>query len=96
MPALLGKSKTARKNLIEHAGSLALLEDDWKLIAPSNGPKMNENTHTEMGNNGAPQLYNVAADLGETRDLSAKEPDRVQRMTAELNLIRAGGRSGTY
>ncbi len=96
LPALLGQSKTARKNLIEHAGSLALLEDDWKLIAPGNGPKMNENTHTEMGNNGAPQLYNVAADLGETRDLAAKEPDRVQRMTAELNRIRAGGRSGTY
>lgn len=95
LPALLAKSKTARTNVIEHAGALALLEGDWKLIAPGDGPKMNENTHTELGNNPVPQLYNITADPSERTDLALQQPGRVRRMTAELDRIRAGGRSET-
>lgn len=93
LPALTGKSRTARKSLVEHAGSLALIEGDWKLIAAGNGPPMNENTHTELGNAKSPQLYNLASDIGETNDLAATDPDRVKSMSAELDRIRRGGRS---
>ena len=95
LPALLGKSKTGRKNLVEHAGALALVEGDWKLISPSNGPKYNKNTNTELGNSLEPQLYDLSTDPGEKTDLSAKYPEKVRAMTGELDRIRAGGRSAS-
>lgn len=93
MPALLGESRTGRKNLIEHADSLALVQGDWKLIAPGNGPKVNQNTHTELGNDQKPQLYDLANDPGEKNNLAEQNPDRVQAMSKELERIRSGGRS---
>ena len=91
MPALLGQTKVARQSLVEHAGTLALVEGDWKLIEPNKGPKFNANTATEMGNDPEPQLYNLKDDIGEKHNLASQFPDRVQRMTALLEGIRAGG-----
>ena len=93
LPALLGKSKTGRKSLVEHADALALIDGDWKVIEASDAPKINRNTHTELGNNPQPQLYNLASDPGEQHDLAAEHPERVQRMLAELGQLRAAGRS---
>jgi len=89
MPALLGESSTARRSLVEHAGSLALLEGNWKLIAPGKGPKINANTNTELGNDPEPQLYDLSADIGEQNNVAARYPDRVRTMMAELDRIRA-------
>jgi arylsulfatase A-like enzyme len=93
LPALLGKSKVGRKSLVEHADALSLIDGDWKLIEGSNAPKMNLNTHTELGNNLQPQLYNLASDPGEQYDLAAEQPERVRNMLAELQRIRTTGRS---
>jgi arylsulfatase A-like enzyme len=90
LPALLGRSKTARRSLVEHAGSLALIEGDWKMIAPGKGARMNRNTNTELGNDPQPQLYNLAKDPGETTNLAAQYPDRLKTMAAQLDKIRAG------
>jgi arylsulfatase A-like enzyme len=89
LPALLGQSSTARRSLVEHAGSLALVEGNWKLIAPGKGRKINPNTNTELGNDPQPQLYDLAADIGEKNNVAAQYPDRVRAMTAELDRIRA-------
>jgi arylsulfatase A-like enzyme len=48
--ALLGRTQTGRDHLVEHAGSLSLLQGDWKYIEPSKGARMNVNTNTELGN----------------------------------------------
>ena len=96
LPALLGQSRNARRSLVEHAGSLALIEGDWKLIAPGDGPKMNKLTNTELGNDPQPQLFNLKADPGEKNDVAANNPERVREMTTLLDKIRAGGRSLTY
>jgi arylsulfatase A-like enzyme len=89
--ALLGKSKTARQSLVEHAGTLGLVEGNWKLIEPSNGPRMNRDTNTELGNDPQPQLYDLSKDLGEKNNVAAEHPDRVKAMTAALERIKAGG-----
>jgi len=39
------------------------------------------------------QLYNLANDLGENKNVAAEHPDRVQEMTAVLDRIREQGRS---
>jgi arylsulfatase A-like enzyme len=90
LPALLGRSQTARSSLVEHAGSLAVIEGNWKFIAPGPGPRMNRDTNTELGNDRAPQLYDLAADPGEKTNLAAQHPDLVKRLAALLEQIRSG------
>ncbi len=93
LAALLGESRVGRDHLVEHAGVLSLRQGPWKLIQLGKGPKVNKNTNTEMGNAPAPQLYNTQDDPGETRDISDRHPEQVQRLSAMLEEIRRRGRS---
>lgn len=93
LPALLGESTKGRQSLVEHADALALIDGDWKVIEGSSKPAINKNTHTELGNNPDPQLYNLASDPGEHRNVAAKYPERVRSMLSELKELRARGRS---
>ncbi len=91
LAALLGQSKTGRDQLVEHAGVLALRDGEWKYIEPGNGPRRAINTNTELGNDPAGQLYNLAADLGETNNLHSGQPKKSKRLADELNATRGGG-----
>jgi arylsulfatase A-like enzyme len=93
LPALLGKSKTGRRQLVEDAGVLSLVDGDWKLIQPSDLPAINRNTNTELGNAPKPQLYNFARDPGEKNDLADRRPEIVAAMIQRLNQIRASRRT---
>jgi arylsulfatase A-like enzyme len=93
LPALLGTSKVGRPELVEDADVRLLVDGDWKLIQPSNLPKINKNTNTELGNDPQPQLYNLSADPGEKNNLASQYPDRVRKMTAQLDKLRADRRS---
>lgn len=88
LPALLGREPKGRDWLVEHADSLALIEGNWKLIAPGKGPAINQNTHTELGNAPEPQLYDLSTDIAEQHNLAADHPDRVQSMLSHLRQIR--------
>jgi arylsulfatase A-like enzyme len=90
LAALLGTSATGRDQLVEHAGVLSLRQGGWKLIEPSNGPKVIANTNAETGQAGEFQLYNLEEDLGETKDVAALYPDRVQTMRTLLDAVRRG------
>jgi arylsulfatase A-like enzyme len=87
LPAILGQSKNGRKYLIEHAGTLSIIEGNWKLILPSNKPKVNQ-THTELGNDPKPQLYDLATDIGETHNVAEEHPDVVARLNTLLEKVR--------
>lgn len=89
LPALLGESRQARKELVLQAGELSLRQGAWKYIPPGKGPRVNANVNIELGNEPEPQLYNLAADPGERRNLASAEPARVQSMRAALNRIAA-------
>jgi arylsulfatase A-like enzyme len=93
LQALLGKSSTGRDHLVEHAGTLALVRGDWKYIQPSKGQKISKNTNTELGNDPAPQLYNLKADPGELHNVAADHTDVVSEMSALLQKLRQRGRS---
>jgi arylsulfatase A-like enzyme len=93
LDALLGKDRAGRTHLVEHARALSYREGDWKLIEANAGPRVNAGSKTELGTGPGAQLYNVAADRGETVDLAAQEPARVKAMQAALEKIRASGRS---
>jgi arylsulfatase A-like enzyme len=91
--ALLGRTPVGRDHLVEHAGTLSLIQGDWKYIEPSKGPRMNVSTNTEMGNAPQPQLYNLKDDLGEKNNVATQYPQRVKEMAALLQKIRQQGRS---
>jgi arylsulfatase A-like enzyme len=91
--ALLGRQKRGREHLVEQAGALSLRLGEWKYIEPGAGAKLNRLTNTELGNDPGGQLYDLARDLGERRNLIAVHPDRAKEMAALLARIRASGRS---
>lgn len=88
LPALLGESQKGRQLLVEQSGGLGLRDGAWKYIEPSQGPALSLNTNTETGNNPQPQLYDLAADPSEQRNLAPAQPARLEAMAAKLQQIR--------
>jgi arylsulfatase A-like enzyme len=84
LAALLGDDPVGRESLIEHAGGLALRRGKWKFIPASNGPRKNVATDSELGNDPSPQLYDLDADPGESRNVAAEHPEVVDRLRKEL------------
>jgi arylsulfatase A-like enzyme len=89
LPALLGTSKQGRTLLVEQAGTLALRQGALKYIAPDKGERINKNTNIELGNAPSPQLYDLAVDPGELRNLAAERPEKVRELAALLDKIQA-------
>ena len=79
LAALLGKNSVGRDHLVEQADVLALIEGRWKYIEP--------------GNEQAPQLYDLAADIGEKKSVAAENADVDGSLAARLEEIRRDGRS---
>jgi len=84
LPAFLGQDPVGRETLIEHAGGLAVRRGKWKYIPASNGPKKNGPTNTELGNDRAPQLYDLDADPGETRNVAGSQAEILDRLDKDL------------
>ncbi len=92
--ALLGESQQGRDHVVEHGtGGLALRAGGWKYIEPAKGPKVNANTNTETGNATERQLYDLSSDPGERHNLAAERAEKVQDLQAQLDQVRAAGRS---
>ncbi len=87
LPALLGKTPVGRESLVQQANGLALREGDWKFIPPGK-------TRDGLGPWKTVQipepgfLFNLAADPGETRNLAASHPQKIQEMSGQLSGIR--------
>ena len=90
LSAFLGQSKKGRDHLVEHAQGLALRSGSWKLIPSHPGSPVAWQTGIETGNQGTPQLYDLALDPRETRNLASENPAKVAEMTSILESIRAG------
>jgi arylsulfatase A-like enzyme len=90
LDVLLGKTKTNRTHLIEHAinGTLSIIKDDWKYIEPSNGPKKNGETNIETGFDPKPQLYNLKTDISERKNLATENAKKLEEMVGLLKSIR--------
>lgn len=90
--ALSGTSSRGREYLIEHAaGTIAIVRGDWKYIPPSKGQRVSRNTNVELGNDPAPQLYDLKSDPGEQRNVAADHPAIVSELAALLQKVRQRG-----
>jgi arylsulfatase A-like enzyme len=91
--ALRGTTAVGREHLVEQGASISLIVGNWKYIEPGAGPAIEASTGIELGNAPRPQLFDLARDLGERRNVAAEHPDRVKTMAERLRAIRGAGRS---
>jgi len=90
LPLLHGEDKTIREHAVSCSarGVPSLRQGTWKLILASGSGGWSK------GGDGQPiQLYNLAEDLGETKNLAAQQPERVAEMRALLEKVITAGRS---
>jgi arylsulfatase A-like enzyme len=92
LPAWLGKesSQPLRPAMVVHSadGVFAVRQGPWKWIeGKSSKPKPPPARAEEF----KPQLYNLAEDPGETKDVSAQNPEIVKRLSTLLDEYRLTG-----
>ena len=89
MDVLLGKSKVGRAAIVEEGISgIALRSGDWKFIPPHTGPPMIKEMRS--GNSPKPQLYHLAEDPAETKNLANGNPQKLKELSAMLDQITGG------
>ena len=87
LPALLGESKDGRTTLLEHSGGQVAIRDGaWKFVpmARPNGYRATNGA----ANPPQPELYNLADDLSEKKNLAGEQPKRVKQLREELQKER--------
>ncbi len=94
LPLLRGEkgSTPVREATVHHSydGVFAIRQGDWKLIdGPGSGGWMDKGTKDDP----QVQLYNLAEDVGETKNLQAEHPEIVTRLAALLARYQSEGRS---
>ena len=98
LPALLGKAqRPLREALVHHSinGKFSIRQGVWKLeLCPGSGG-WSAPRDPEAIQQGLPpvQLYDMAKDIGQQRNLQAEHPEVVRRLTALLEKYVAEGRS---
>jgi arylsulfatase A-like enzyme len=87
VPLLRGGDRAVHEAVVHQSstGVFAIRSGKWKLIL---GPGSGQPDGTTK-----PHLYDLGADLGETKDLAADHPDEVKRLTALMEKLVADGRS---
>ncbi|HEX7446476.1 MAG TPA: arylsulfatase, partial [Pirellulales bacterium] len=98
LPALLGKDTAPlREAIVHHSinGSFAIRQGEWKLELCRDSGGWSEPRPGVKAADGLPdvQLYNLASDVGEQRNVYAEHPEIVERLTSLLNRYQAEGRS---
>lgn len=97
LPSLLGDAGILLRTVIHHSihGRFAVREGRWKLcLCPGSGgwAKPGDAAATKQGLPSL-QLYDLIADIAETRNLNSTHPDIVARLTQQLESSIANGRS---
>lgn len=82
----LGKSQAGREHVVlEGSSGIALRSGDWKFIPPHQGRPMIKDLRS--GNSPQPQLYNLARDPSETRNLARENPAKAKELAELLKRI---------
>lgn len=95
LPVLLGKpGARGRDHLVQQPNkgpTLALRIGDWKVLSYANAKPIKSLTYEKK--EGKYELYNLADDPGERKNLVTQEPERLKEMLARLEAIKQAGRS---
>ena len=96
LPVLTGSGPGSRTAMIQHSmnGTFAIRRGDWKLILGLGSGGFTQPRRIEPGpGDPAGQLYNLATDPMEQRNLYASHPEVVIRLTSLLDQHMSEGRS---
>lgn len=96
LPAILGDpKKPIRGDMITHSadGVFAIRQGPWKWVEGVPVDEIKPGARKARAAEHKPQLYNVAEDPSETKEVSAEHPEVVQQLRALLNRYRDGGYS---
>lgn len=93
LSAFLGESRTGRDHLVVQARGIALRQGPWKLVPPRAEPLRGAGLPAREKDSTEPELYDLASDPGEKKNLAADHPARVREMMAMLDKIRQSGRT---
>lgn len=92
LPALLGESQKGREVLVEQSRSIAIRHGNWKLIEAGAGPAGKPAKSRGEIAAGRPQLYNLADDLAEAKNVARQHPEKVKELSKLLDDVRKSGR----
>ncbi|MFA6591983.1 MAG: arylsulfatase [Bacteroidales bacterium] len=90
LEAMLNPKAKCREYIVEQnlQNNLGISDGVWKYIPAAEGPAMNLQTDTELGNDpGEDQLYDMVTDPQEKHNVASSHPDIVSRLSAELMSI---------
>ncbi len=95
LPALLGAENAhGRDHLIEEGRGLALRIGDWKIMQhPRRKKKSKRKQVNAQQRDTNVELFHLADDPGETKNVARQHPARVAAMQAKLQALQAAGRS---
>lgn len=86
----LGTTSQGRSFVIgQSTGTLTLIADGFKFIAPSKGAKYNRNTCIELGHDTLMQLYNLREDSSEHFNIADRDPGKRTYMKRMLDSLTA-------
>ena len=90
LPALLGKSKNGRKELVlEAISKLSYRSGDWSLIPPYKGSVRNESGN-EIGNSPEYRLYNLKTDLGQQKNVASEQEKLFLKLKKRFETLTKG------
>jgi arylsulfatase A-like enzyme len=83
LPFLTGTAAGAPHDVLywRFGGMMAIRKGDWKLVKTRDGPLVDVDPSV-LGDLSQAGLYNLAEDIGETRNRAAERPDKVQELSA--------------
>lgn len=98
LSALLGKSTTGRKAMLEESFTLALRNGSWKYITPQTKgtPPWLSNKKVATGLSNTPQLFNLNNDIGEQHNVTGHYPEVTRMMEIMLKEIEEAATRPAY
>jgi arylsulfatase A-like enzyme len=85
LPELPGESRRGRDRLVEHSRGIAIRKGHWKPVFAGN--------NVEAKSDAPLELYDLDADIGETRNVAAENPQVVRELMALMEKVRTSGHS---
>jgi arylsulfatase A-like enzyme len=84
LPYLTGKESGAPHEALywRFGQQVAIRMGDWKLVKGAGSPGVEGVERTGKASMAGAELYNLKEDIGETNNLAAQEPDKVQQLAA--------------
>ncbi len=89
LKAWLGKDKKGRAYVMEQAGTLSVIQENWKYITPAKGDAYWPWTNTETGIDPNPQLYDLSKDINERNNLAEKYPEKVKALSEIIEAVKS-------